>query len=188
MIPLLLLCHFFKVILGGQLWKHRERQQRNRSCSQPTPPASNGDTVWGGGEFVPLLTCHCKPSRPILLLINGAVCWASQEKTRAAFSFTEAPFICPQQMGPLGPTARLHLMCSASFILISEQVPERSHMTYRGPLWLVHLHKVTLKNNGSLLRYCQLYPLFSFFRPHYAGGQHAGRMTDLMLPSYRVLM
>ncbi|TKS87588.1 hypothetical protein D9C73_021712 [Collichthys lucidus] len=37
-------------------------------------------------------------------------------------------------MGPPGPPARLHLPClmrTASFILISEQVPEHSHLTYR---------------------------------------------------------
>lgn len=70
-------------------------------------------------------------------------------------------FICPQQMGPPGPPARLHLPClmrSASFILISEQVPEHSHLTYKWPLWLVHLHKVTRysEDHGSLLWYCQV--------------------------------
>ena len=66
-----------------------------------------------------------RPSRLILLLINGAVCRASQGKSGAPLPFTEPPFICPQQMGPLGPAAHLHLMRSASFILISEHVPEQ---------------------------------------------------------------
>lgn len=74
---------------------------------------------------MPLLTCHCEPSRLILLLINGAVCWASQGKSRTGSHSPKPPFICPQQMGPLRPLARLHLMRSASFILISEQVPEQ---------------------------------------------------------------
>lgn len=96
------------------------------------------------------------------------------------------PFICPQQMGPPGPPARLRLPCRmrpASFILISEQVPERSHLTYRWPLRLVHLHKVTRysENNGSLLWYCQVETvgcLHTFhFCPRSAGGR-TGTLTE----------
>lgn len=91
------------VILGGQLWKRWWWQQRNRSRSQLTPWPSNGDTVWGGGEeSVPLLTCHCEPSRLILVLINGPVCCASQGKSRAVFPLTEAPVYLPTTDGPPG--------------------------------------------------------------------------------------
>ena len=99
------------------------------------------------------------------------------------------PFICPQQMGPPGPPARLHLPClmrSASFILISEQVPEHNHLTYRWPLWLVHLHKVTLKTTAhySAVVRCGLQVVkTSLFCPRSAGGRHTGTMTDLVLLS-----
>ena len=99
------------------------------------------------------------------------------------------PFICPQQMGPPGPPARLHLPClmrSASFILISEQVPEHNHLTYRWPQWLVHLHKVPPKTTAhySAVVRCGLQVVkTSLFCPRSAGGRHTGTMTDLVLLS-----
>lgn len=51
---------------------------------------------------MPLLTCHCEPSRLILVLINGAVCGDSQGKSRAVFPFTEAQVYLPTTDGPPG--------------------------------------------------------------------------------------
>lgn len=59
----------------------------------------------GGGGGVPLLTCHCGPSRPILALINEAVGSDSLGKSRAVFPFTEAAHVyLPTTDGaPRGP-------------------------------------------------------------------------------------
>lgn len=43
-----------------------------------------------------------QPSRLILVLINGAVCCASQGKSRAVFSSTEACVYLPTTDGPPG--------------------------------------------------------------------------------------
>lgn len=57
---------------------------------------------WRGG-LVPLLTCHCGPSRPILALINEAVGSDSLGKSRAVFPFTEAAHVyLPTTDGPPG--------------------------------------------------------------------------------------
>lgn len=57
------------------------------------------------------------------VLIDEAVYRDLMGKSRAVF-------ICPHQMGP-PPGSFPPLMSSASFILISEQVPERRRLTYR---------------------------------------------------------
>lgn len=52
---------------------------------------------------MPLLTCHCGPSRPILVLINEAVSSDSLGKRRAVFPFTEAAHVyLPTTDGPPG--------------------------------------------------------------------------------------
>lgn len=57
------------------------------------------EEVW----LVPLLTCHCGPSRPILVLINEAVGSDSLGKRRAVFPFTEAAHVyLPTTDGPPG--------------------------------------------------------------------------------------
>lgn len=57
------------------------------------------EEVW----LVPLLTCHCGPSRPILVLINEAVGSDSLGKSRAVFPFTEAAHVyLPTTDGPPG--------------------------------------------------------------------------------------
>lgn len=87
----------------------------------------------GVGGLVPLLTCHCGPSRSILVLINEAVGSDSLGKSRAVFSFTGAAHVyLPTTDGPPGALGarRVHLRV-ASFVLISEHVPQRRHPTYR---------------------------------------------------------